>query len=331
MIAFNNPTVVRFASGCVMGLLLLSYSLSLAPSGQIAEIASSLKPQYLVISLGLYVTDLALRGLRWNMILLETTSYSNMRLRLRYTLRALFVGYAFNNILPARLGELFRADFLKRQTGIRRTDGLASIVIERSCDLILLTAMLSVGMMILSGGDILPFEAEASVLLIILKVASVIVLLMCVAFLFVGKAKDLLPMKYWVSRKLVHFVDALSLFNRQGWFRALALSAPIWALETLALFMICQSIDLQLSIEQLLVMVGAVSLCTLVPTAPGYLGSYQFVFSTCAITFGSSAAAGILAATLVQLFLLLPVTIGGCVAVLLIKHPIGNTASLRSE
>lgn len=327
MITLDSPILVRVVVGCVIGLLLLSYSLSLAPSGQISEIASSLKPHYLFISLGLYISDLALRGLRWNIILLETTSYSNTNLRFSYTLRALFVGYAFNNLLPARLGELFRADFLKRQTGIGRTDGLASIMIERSCDLILLTAMLSVGMMILSSDEGLPFAGEIGVLLMILKVAFIILLLMTVGLLFGEKIQKKLPAKYWISRKLVQFIGAVSLFKRQDWFRALALSAPIWALETLALYMICQSIDLQLSSEQLLVLVGAVSLCTLVPTAPGYLGSYQFVFSICAISFGSSAAAGILAATLVQLFLLLPVTIGGCITVLLIRHTKGSTPS----
>jgi hypothetical protein len=43
--------------------------------------------------------------------------------------RALLVGYGLNAIMPARLGELFRAEFFKKTYGLSRVWGLTSIVI----------------------------------------------------------------------------------------------------------------------------------------------------------------------------------------------------------
>ena len=42
-------------------------------------------------------------------------------------LQALLVGYAVNGALPARLGELFRADYLSRRSDFSGSTALASI------------------------------------------------------------------------------------------------------------------------------------------------------------------------------------------------------------
>ncbi len=58
---------------------------------------------------------------------------------------ALVVGCAVNSLLPARLGELFRADFCKRQYGVKRSLVLGTIAIERLMDGIFVVTALVIG------------------------------------------------------------------------------------------------------------------------------------------------------------------------------------------
>jgi len=67
---------------------------------------------------------LALRAWRWQVILRPVAAIPYPSVA-----RALLVGYGLNAIMPARLGELFRAEFFKKTYGLSRVWGLTSIVI----------------------------------------------------------------------------------------------------------------------------------------------------------------------------------------------------------
>jgi glycosyltransferase 2 family protein len=56
----------------------------------------------------------------------------------------LMIGFATNNLLPARLGEFARAYLLRRRTGLRKTFVLSSIFLERVFDGLALVAVILV-------------------------------------------------------------------------------------------------------------------------------------------------------------------------------------------
>ena len=59
--------------------------------------------------------------------------------------RALLVEYGLNTIMPARLGELFRAEFFNCTIGVSRVWALTSIVIERLFDGVTVVLCLGLG------------------------------------------------------------------------------------------------------------------------------------------------------------------------------------------
>ena len=56
------------------------------------------------------------------------------------------MGYAANNIFPARAGEVLRAVVLKRQEGVNISASLATIIIERMFDGIVMLAFVFVNL-----------------------------------------------------------------------------------------------------------------------------------------------------------------------------------------
>src|SRR4029077_3917656 len=58
----------------------------------------------------------------------------------------LLVGYAANYVLPARLGELVRADFLGRRYAVPRLSVIGTIVVERLFDVIVFIGFILAGL-----------------------------------------------------------------------------------------------------------------------------------------------------------------------------------------
>src|SRR4029078_8341536 len=84
----------------------------------------------------LAMTDLSFRGLRWQRLLRPIA-----RVRSPSMLGSLLVGYAANNVLPARLGELVRSHYLGDREGVRRAAALGAVVVERVGGLVDVRAM----------------------------------------------------------------------------------------------------------------------------------------------------------------------------------------------
>ena len=88
-------------------------------------------------------------------------------------------------------------------------------------------------------------------------------------------------------------------------------SIGVWTLEAVALGSVVRSFGASLSLTETLMLLGLATLSTLVPTAPGYLGTYQLVFAHVFQMFGYPQTTGILAATAVQIFCFGTVTVLG--------------------
>ena len=116
------------------------------------------------------------------------------------------------------------------------------------------------------------------------------------------------------SPMLVMFDDfrrGLTTLNRNSVVLAAVLTIGIWFFEVLALSQAFKAFGVQLDISHALMIMGAASLSTLVPTAPGYLGTYQLVFVIAMTAFGFSSSAGIVTSTAIQVVLFGSVTIAG--------------------
>ena len=92
---------------------------------------------------------------------------------------------------------------------------------------------------------------------------------------------------------------------------AVLLTFPIWILEACAMWSVCRAIGVALDLTAMLSLLGGASLSTLVPTAPGYVGSYQMAFVVILGQFGVGATSAIVGATAVQVYLIGTYTVVG--------------------
>lgn len=278
-------------------------------------------PLLAVLSLSLYWLGLALRVERWRALLAQLRPITR-----REVAEVLIVGYAVNNLLPARLGELFRADYAKRRSGLSRAKVLGSIVIERVGDLAAILACLACGLLatgVLARAEaLLPGRMLAVGGVLCAGAAGGLWLARCSGF---GVPR--LPWR--MLRLAADLGSGLRALNRATLARTCALTIAVWAAEVIALWAMLAALGDTLQPAQALFVMSAASLSTLVPTAPAYLGTYQLVFATAMTAFGLSATHGVLAATLIQVLLFGSVTLAGLV--LYLARSMHNMRPVRNE
>lgn len=290
--------------GLAVGSALLWLALREVNFAQLRATAASLDPALLLSATLLYWLALGLRVLRWQCLLRQLAPAP-----LPAVAETLVVGYAVNNVLPARLGEVARAAYAKRRLGIGRAQVFGSIVIERVLDLCAILACLGGGLTLMHfaghGAWLANFELLACNAGAIIGVA-----LLLIAALRAG-ALGRLPLPSQIHALGHDFCVGIASLNRRSARLSVLLSAAIWCFEVAALSQTFAALAIQLELGQAMLMMGLASLSTLVPTAPGYLGTYQLVFAIGMRAFGLPEAAGIVAAAAVQACLFGSVTIVG--------------------
>jgi uncharacterized protein (TIRG00374 family) len=136
-----NARVIQLVIGLLCTLFFLALALYRVQLGAVTAALAEANPLWIGVAMLLYSVNLALRSWRWQLILRPVAAIPYPTVA-----RALVVGYGLNAIMPARLGELFRAEYFKKTYGLSRVWALTSIVIERLFDGVTVIACLGVGL-----------------------------------------------------------------------------------------------------------------------------------------------------------------------------------------
>ncbi len=257
-------------------VLLLAFRVDLH---EVAVALTSANYVWVVPAFGCTVASYILRTWRWKRILrpIQPVPY-------RALLPVLFIGFMANNLLPARMGEVVRAYFLGRTTGLSKSLGLATILLERLCDGVTLVAVLGLVALLfpLPAVERQVGYVAGAIFLIAAGGTGVVLANERLAFRLLAAALRPLPRPLGerLQRKAESFVAGLRVLRHGRDLLVVAIwSALIWSIETSTYFVVLQSVHLPLAhgtplLAALLLMV-MVNLGTLIPSAPGYVGAFQ--------------------------------------------------------
>jgi glycosyltransferase 2 family protein len=220
------------------------------------------------------------RSIRWQRIIRPSA-----RIGLPSAFSILMMGFAANNLLPARLGEFVRAYLLRRKTGARKTFGMATVFLERVCDGVILIALLGIVSLLWP----LPVFGQqvqlVSSLIFLGSVAGILMLLLreALAMRLLDLVVRPLPQRLAASirRASRAFIAGLqALKSPRSLALVVVLSVSVWALEATSYFLMMSAFNIQLPPQQhvlaALLLLVTVNLGIMVPSAPGYVGTFQF-------------------------------------------------------
>jgi uncharacterized protein (TIRG00374 family) len=228
----------------------------------------------------LWLIGYVARTVRWRTILTGATAGPLFEL-----FGVLMVGFATNNLLPARLGELARAYLLRRRTGLRKTFVLASIFLERVFDgLALVVVIVLLSALVDLPGWGREVEVGAAILFVGVAVGVSLVLYRHeLAARIVAFVVRPLPgrIRAFAEGAFGAFVHGLSSMRRPGVVAGTSLlSVVVWATEWAAYVTVASAFNLGLTTAQLMAacafLLVVVNLGIMLPAAPGYVGTFQF-------------------------------------------------------
>lgn len=125
-------------SGLVLSLVFGYLAFRNVDLDELGEALRDANPAYLLPASAALAGGVAVRAWRWQLLFER-----GRRPRFGLVANALLIGYLFNTILPARAGELARVQVLGRRADVSRAEVLATVVLERLYDLVVLIALLA--------------------------------------------------------------------------------------------------------------------------------------------------------------------------------------------
>jgi uncharacterized protein (TIRG00374 family) len=318
-LAFSRPTelvnllhskAIRTGVAFAISGGLLWFTLHGLDFGELERVLKSSSVTWIGVSLALYWLEMAVRAMRWRMLLRPVAA-----LTAGQVLLSLVIGYAANNALPARLGEVFRAHFLGKRYSVSRPAAMATIVVERLLDVVAVLACAAAGLAVMAGdGDQATLSRTRSNIVTGLIVATVVALVLVLA-LYALAAYGRTAMKRGSARRQRVFASALAGLqpvSRPA--QLLSLIAPtvlVWVCNGLSMAAVLLAVGIHPSAPTVALLLGVAGIAAALPAAPANLGTLQYAFIVSLGAAGHAAAPAFAAATLVQVFLLGSVTLAG--------------------
>lgn len=302
-----------------IGLSLTGLFLGLAVRHiRFAGLAATLKQvqwSWLGIALTSLVCGYTTRIYRWWWMLRSI----NPAVQFRSCVWPLIVGFAVNNVAPFRAGDAFRIVGFREQLDTPAVRLLGSLLIERMLDLTLLLAFFLTGIAVLwSDGSAAPYLRTAIVVVGLGLLAWLVLLCMGGRLeRWVLRACDAryLNARGWASAARSHtqnlFVALNIVRSPPRALQLLILSAWVWGFEGLVFAAVARSLHYEGGAFGPWFALATGSLSTLVPSSPGYVGTFDFFTISGLTAFGASAAVAATTAFLVHGVLWFPLTAAG--------------------
>jgi uncharacterized protein (TIRG00374 family) len=252
------------------------------------------------------------------------------------------IGYMGNNIYPARAGEVLRAVILKRREGVSVSASLATIVVERIFD-----GVVMLGFVFVNLPELAKLTADSGFVGNIQQVAIVgtgvffgALLLFLLAAMFPAVT---IRLAGWLIERLLperlrekagglahRFLDGLaSLRSPLNILMVFVTSIVLWLLETGKYWFVMHAFDFHVSFFALMLMNGIVNLATTIPSAPGYIGTFDAPGIAVLIAYGVPQATAAGYTLVLHVALWLPITLVG--AYFLAREGIHWSDRLRAE
>lgn len=243
---------------------------------------------------------------------------------------ATMIGYMANNVLPLRAGEVVRVWVVARRWGHGFWTTLATLIVERVLDSLVILMVLGVLILVIPVPAVLRWAAM-TVLLVDLAAIAVLGLLAAFPARFHAVLARLT--RRWprvaerAERVFATFVRGLDgIRARRHVLPIVGWTAIVWAVPALAAWTMMRAVHLDLPWIAGWTVLAFVGLGISIPSAPGYIGVFHWAAALAVGIFGVSDSASVGYALLFHASQIIPITLAGWVFLLREHVSLGDAA-----
>ncbi len=308
----------RVILGFVISAAFLVFAFRGQDYGQIRDALGEANYAFMAPGLACYIIGVCVRAFRWKVLLRPLV---NVPVREIVPINA--VGFMANNVLPLRTGELVRAYIVSRRFGVRKTAALATIAVERLFDGLTMLGF------ILTAATVVSLTSQLRHIAIIAFALFAGALIGLFVLTLGGNLRDRLlqlvlgplptPFADRVERMAESMLSGLGVLRRKADLALVAgLSITAWLFEASTYWWVSRSFGQDLTsvmgVPETLLTTGIANLATLIPSGPGYVGTFEngvgLVLSN---ALGVSKSLALSYAIALHALLFFPVTLWGAI------------------
>jgi uncharacterized protein (TIRG00374 family) len=250
--------------------------------------------------IAVYVTQ----GWRWNLLLRPMEELPVWR-----TVQAVYIGLFANEVLPLRTGELIRVYLQSRWSGLPFSIVFSSAIIERLFDgIVLILGFYVISYHVVMPGFIKSGSDLLGGLLLVLITALIVVI-------FSKRAAHHAVAKSRWAESLWHVVESLHVMGNSKTFYASFLVSVLYLfLQVVPIWALLRGYGIDLGFWAAAVVLVVLRLGTIIPQAPGNVGSFQFFVVLALGLFDVDRDSAVGFATLLFLVVTVPLWLAGFIA-----------------
>jgi len=305
----------RFWFGLIISAVFLYLAFHKINFQQMVSAFSAIRPIYLLLAVVIYIFGLWIRAYRWKFLVNPVKQIPSKRL-----FPIMIIGYMANNVLPLRMGDIYRAYVLGEKENISKSASLATIVVERLFDGLAMIMFLVIGLFALQSHPLFtPHERFFIFLLSILLLTLFFFFMIMIwkrnlAESVLHWASGCLPSRFgskcqrWSSA----FLDGLTVLrNGSVTIIVLGLSLFSWLIEAVMYLFVGYGMQLVIPYYAGPIILAVSNLGMMIPSSPGAIGTFEYFFARSAVLFSVDSTVALSYAILVHALWWLPITILG--------------------
>jgi len=264
--------------GLALVILVFALKKSGVNSTDLKHSLSKANPAFFIAAFVVYYLSFPLRTLRWRMLMQNANTGADRarldRARFRDLMEILYLSWFANCVVPAKLGDVYRAFLARSALGISASRTVGTLLAERVLDLVVLFPLLLLAA-VLTFHDRL--FADSTLRWVILGALALGVAALGAALLLwrLGdRVINRLPQK--IHLVMHAFRDGALLSFRKDIWKLVALSVLVWSCEGARLFLVLKSLGLvkqgEIGVSGAVFLALGSSVVTTIPFSPGGLG-----------------------------------------------------------
>ena len=273
----------QFWAGIIISAVFLTLALRGLKLDTMWETLRTAQYLWIIPGVAVYFAGVWVRAWRWHYLL---RPLKNIPTRTMFPIVA--IGYMGNNIYPARAGEVLRAVVLKKREDVPVSASLATVIVERVFDGVVMLGFVFLNLPSLAnltgGSGFFGSIQQLAFWGALAFLGALVVFLGAAMFprfterITIYLADRLVPSRWrekFLQTALRFYGGLESLRSPQEAVMVFLTTVIIWLLETTKYWFVMHAFSFSVSFFALMLMNGIVNLATTLPSAPGYIGTFD--------------------------------------------------------
>lgn len=272
---------LKIAIGLIISISLIIYLFYNIEFNSVKNALLTFNRNVLIILALIYVVGIVLRSIRWQLLIKQRKTIVGVLI-----FKALVIGYMVNNLLPAKVGELARVEYLKQKENIGRSYLLGSVFIERLLDIIIVI-IIFVSSLLFSKTSKEVFSYNQWIIYLLAGVIILFVYFMLKPQIIKWFIKFLPNKQKKRFEQIVSsFTKAINFINNKRLLSGISfLSILIWGLTLLSVYLILWGLKVTLPFYAYFFVIAAGVLGVIIPSTSGGIGVYHAISTGALLLF----------------------------------------------